>query len=152
MADDQNQVGWSCGCLILFNKYRIIEKDLRTLHVHVIINNVFFFLKLINNVNTQLYERYPIFHLGFNSIRIHVCNKILTCLIIFVIGTRESFRFRRRSTSDAFEKAASEKRPSPSSPFDVWEMRAWSLCPSMDDRKCVCFALVLSIFVYLLCI
>ncbi|XP_057425354.1 dormancy-associated protein homolog 3 isoform X3 [Lotus japonicus] len=34
-------------------------------------------------------------------------------------GTRESFRFRRRSTSDAYEKAASEKRPSPSSPFHV---------------------------------
>ncbi|MED6131416.1 hypothetical protein PIB30_009896 [Stylosanthes scabra] len=34
-------------------------------------------------------------------------------------GSRESFRFRRRSTSDAYEKAAGQNRPSTSSPFDV---------------------------------
>ncbi|CAK8544612.1 unnamed protein product [Lathyrus sativus] len=33
-------------------------------------------------------------------------------------GTRESFRFRRRSASDAFEKK-NQDRSSPSSPFDV---------------------------------
>ncbi|XP_058738531.1 dormancy-associated protein homolog 3-like isoform X2 [Vicia villosa] len=33
-------------------------------------------------------------------------------------GTRESFRFRRRSTSDAFEKK-NQDRSGPSSPFDV---------------------------------
>ncbi|KAG4997467.1 hypothetical protein AAZX31_10G142000 [Glycine max] len=33
-------------------------------------------------------------------------------------GARESFRFRRRSTSDAYEKTG-QNRPSSSSPFDV---------------------------------
>ncbi|KAK2419071.1 hypothetical protein QL285_041205 [Trifolium repens] len=32
-------------------------------------------------------------------------------------GTRESFRFRRRSTSDAYEKRG-QNRSNPSSPFD----------------------------------
>ncbi|KAL1294073.1 hypothetical protein HN51_027975 [Arachis hypogaea] len=34
-------------------------------------------------------------------------------------GSRESFRFRRRSTSDAYEKAAGQNRSSTTSPFDV---------------------------------
>ncbi|AES61410.1 putative dormancy/auxin associated protein [Medicago truncatula] len=35
-------------------------------------------------------------------------------------GAREPFRFRRRSTSDAYEKEKTgTNRPSPSSPFDV---------------------------------
>ncbi|MQL41393.1 hypothetical protein EI012_26145, partial [Escherichia coli] len=34
-------------------------------------------------------------------------------------GVRESFRFRRRSASDAYEKTDNKNSSSPSSPFDV---------------------------------
>ncbi|KAF7805084.1 dormancy-associated protein-like protein 3-like isoform X2 [Senna tora] len=37
----------------------------------------------------------------------------------FSVGAREPFRFRRRSTSDAYEKTGQNKSSSPTSPFDV---------------------------------
>lgn len=72
------------------------------------------------------------------------CSVTHVCVYIYdlFVGARESFRFRRRSTSDAYEKTAGQNRPSPSSPFDVWEMSACVIAfSSVDDWKCFVFPL-----------